>query len=253
MTDDYFDSPDGEDADAEALAEQQELDAAIERERAEDPDTSHADALRAQMRAKAVADAQDAGRADNQNPSADTPESVDDMRERMMRALAEAENTRRRAERDKEDAYKYAVTRFARDMLAVGDNMRRALDSIDDATRAAGGEALDNLMTGISMTEREMLNVFEKHGIKQVNPEPGTKFDPNVHQAMAEVPGTGLPNKSVFQVTAPGYVIEDRLLRPAMVLVAKGDAGVAAVPTADEASGEDGDEPKPGSNIDTSA
>jgi len=251
MSDDYFDSPDGEDADAAALAEQEELDAAIERERAEAPDTSHADALRAQMRAKAVADAQDAGRPENQKTSEDTPESVDEMRERMMRALAEAENTRRRAERDKEDAYKYAVTRFARDLLSVGDNMRRALESIDDAARAQGGEALDNLMTGVSMTEREMQNVFDKHGIKKISPEMGTKFDPHLHQAMAEVPGTGLPNKSVFQVTAPGYMIEDRLLRPAMVLVAKTEAGEETAAPQDAKP--DGEEPEPGSNIDTSA
>jgi len=252
MSDDYFDSPDGEEEEAAARAEQEELDAAIERERAEDPDTSHADALRAQMRAKAVADAQDAARPESERKVQDTPESVDEMRERMMRALAEAENTRRRAERDKEDAYKYAVTRFARDLLSVGDNMRRALESIDDATRAAGGETLDNLMTGISMTERELQTVFEKHGIKKVSPEMGTKFDPHLHQAMAEVPGTGLPNKSIFQVTAPGFVIEDRLLRPAMVLVAKTEAGEETTAPKETAL-EDGEEPTPGSNIDTSA
>jgi len=149
---------------------------------------------------------------------------VEEMRDRLMRALADAENTRRRAERDKEDALKYAITRFARDILSVSDNMRRALDSVDDAAKAEGGEALAALLSGVSMTERELMNVFSKHGIKQVNPKAGDRFDPNVHQAIAEVPGTGQPNGAVVQVTQTGFTIGGRLLRPAMVLVAR-DAG----------------------------
>ncbi len=252
MSDDYFDPLNDEDEEAAGQREQEELDAAIEAERNVAPDTSQAEALRAQARARAAADAQDAARP-GESSGGQAPESADDLRDKLLRALAELENTRRRAERDKEDAYKYAVTRFARDMLSVGDNMRRALDSIDEGARATGGEALDTLMTGVAMTEREMQNVFEKHGIKQVNPDPGVKFDPNVHQAMAEVPGTGLPNKAVFQVTQPGYVIEDRLLRPAMVLVAKGDPAAAATPSAEDTLNADGEEPEPGSKIDTSA
>lgn len=160
---------------------------------------------------------------------------IDEMRDRLMRALADAENTRRRAERDKEDALKYSITRFARDVLSVADNLRRALDSVDETAKAEGGEALDALLSGVSMTERELMNVFAKHGIKQIDPEPGEKFDPNLHQAMAEVPGTGQPNGTVVQVTQIGFGIEGRLLRPAMVLVAK-DAGVPKAAN-DEAEG----------------
>ncbi len=155
-------------------------------------------------------------------PAPSSDELVEEMRDRLMRALADAENTRRRAEREKEDAYKYANTRFARDLLSVADNFRRALDSVDAEAKAAGGEALQNLLDGIAITERELLNAFEKHNVKQVAPAIGDKFDPNVHQAIAEVPGTGQANGTVYQVTQVGYLIDDRLLRPAMVIVARG-------------------------------
>ncbi len=157
-------------------------------------------------------------------PAADPEAVVEEMRERLLRALADAENTRRRAERDREDALKYAITRFARDILAVADNLRRALGSVDDAAKAEGGAALEALLSGVEVTERELMNIFARHGIVQVDPQPGEKFDPNLHQAMAEVPGTGQPSGTVVQVTQTGFVIGDRLLRPAMVLVAK-DAG----------------------------
>ena len=166
------------------------------------------------------AEAAEAMAAEAGGPS---PEAVmDEMRDRLLRALADAENTRRRAERDREDALKYSITKFARDVLSVADNLRRALASVDDEAKAEGGEALTALLDGVSVTERELLNIFAQHGIKQVNPEAGDKFDPNLHQAMAEVPGTGQPNGTVVQVTQVGYTIGDRLLRPAMVLVARG-------------------------------
>jgi len=165
------------------------------------------------------AEAAEAMAAEAGGPS---PEAVmEEMRDRLLRALADAENTRRRAERDREDALKYSITKFARDVLSVADNLRRALASVDDEARAQGGEALTALLDGVSVTERELLNIFTQHGIKQVNPEAGEKFDPNLHQAMAEVPGTGQPNGTVVQVTQIGYTIGDRLLRPAMVLVAR--------------------------------
>jgi len=162
---------------------------------------------------------------------------IEEMRDRLLRALADAENTRRRAERDKEDALKYSITRFARDMLAVSDNLGRALESVDDAAKAEGGAALDALLSGVKVTERELINIFARHGITKLNPDPGTKFDPNLHQAMAEVPGTGQPNGSVVQVTQIGFAIGDRLLRPAMVLVAR-DAGGKAASPADGADAE---------------
>lgn len=180
-------------------------------------------------------------------------EDADEMRDRLLRALADAENTRRRAERDREDALKYAITRFARDVLSVADNLRRALDSVDEAAKAEGGEALKSLLDGVSMTERELLNTFEKYGIEQVNPAPGEKFDPNVHQAMAEVPGTDQPNGTVVQVTQIGFTIEDRLLRPAMVLVAKGAPTSTADRVEKAANDEAGEGGEPGSKIDTQA
>lgn len=155
-------------------------------------------------------------------PAPSSDELVEDMRGKLMRALADAENTRRRADREKEDAYKYANTRFARDLLSVADNFRRALESVDSEAKESGGEALQSLLDGIAITERELLNAFEKHGVKQVAPQQGDKFDPNVHQAIAEVPGTGQANGTVYQVTQVGYLIDDRLLRPAMVIVARG-------------------------------
>jgi molecular chaperone GrpE len=185
----------------------------------EEQETPDMETAEAAEQGQGEADAAAAMAAEAGEPS---PEAVmDEMRDRLLRALADAENTRRRAERDREDALKYSITKFARDVLSVADNLRRALASVDDDARAQGGEALTALLDGVSVTERELQNVLTQHGIKQVNPEAGEKFDPNLHQAMAEVPGTGQPNGTVVQVTQIGYTIGDRLLRPAMVLVAK--------------------------------
>lgn len=141
------------------------------------------------------------------------------LKDRLLRATAETENVRRRADKDKADAGKYAVTGFARDMLNVSDNFRRALDvqpeDIADDMKA--------FVEGIAMTESELLNTMERYGIKKVEPEVGEKFDHKFHQAMFEVPTEEHAPGSIMQVVAPGYVIKDRLLRPAMVGVAKGE------------------------------
>ena len=142
-----------------------------------------------------------------------------DLRDRLLRAVAETENVRRRADKDKADASAYAVTNFARDMLNISDYLRRALDGMPEEV----ADDLKSFIDGVEMTERELLNIFERHGIKKVNPEVGEKFDHKFHQAMFEVPTTEQAPGSVMQVVAPGYVIKDRLLRPAMVGVAKGD------------------------------
>ncbi len=218
MSDDFLNHEEEEERAAEA--EQAEQDAAIEAEAAARAARGDTPGTPKSAGPKAVPDAGE----EPQDPEA----AATDLRDKLLRALAEVENTRRRAERDKEDAYKYAVTRFARDILSVADNLHRALDSVDDAARAEGGEALGALVTGVSMTQRELLNTFEKHGIKQVNPDMGEKFDPNLHQAIAEVPGTGQASGTVVQVTQIGFTIEDRLLRPAMVLIAKGDTATKA-------------------------
>lgn len=147
-------------------------------------------------------------------------EEVATLKDSLLRARAETENVRRRAEKDRADASAYAVTGFARDMLNVVDNLRRALDTLPDDQ----AEDMKGFVEGVELTERELLNTLERHGIQKVEPQAGDKFDPNRHQAMFEVPTEELPAGSLVQVVNPGYVIKDRLLRPAMVGVAKGDA-----------------------------
>jgi len=144
-----------------------------------------------------------------------------EFRDQLLRALAETENLRRRAQREKEDAQKFGIAGFARDMVPVADNLRRALEAVAPEA-LANDEALRNLVTGVEMTERQLLAGFEKHGLKRIEPM-GQRFDSNLHQAMFEVPGSGQPAGTVVQVLQPGYVLNDRLIRPAMVGVAKGE------------------------------
>lgn len=144
---------------------------------------------------------------------------VADLKDRLLRAVAETENVRRRAEKDKADASAYGVTSFARDMLNVSDNLRRALDAAPEDI----ADDMKGFVEGVDMTERELLNILERHGIRKVEPEVGEKFDHKFHQAMFEVPTNEHTPGSVMQVVAAGYVIKDRLLRPAMVGVAKGE------------------------------
>lgn len=144
---------------------------------------------------------------------------ISDLKDKLLRAMAEVENMRRRATREKEDAHNYAVTKFARDMLAVSDNLRRALDSIP--AEAKEKDEVIHVLAGIELTESELLNTFEKHKIKKIDAE-GQKFDPNFHQAMFEVENPAVEPGTVLQVVQTGYAIADRLLRPAMVGIAKG-------------------------------
>jgi molecular chaperone GrpE len=137
-------------------------------------------------------------------------------KDRLLRALAETENMRRRALREREEAQRYGVANFAKDLLSVADNLRRALDSTQ-----ATDEPTRNLLAGVAATERELLAALERLGVKRHDPHPGERFDPNLHEAMFEVEGTGQPGGTIVQVLQPGYVIHDRLLRPAMVGVAK--------------------------------
>ncbi|MGN6550245.1 MAG: nucleotide exchange factor GrpE [Pararhizobium sp.] len=144
-----------------------------------------------------------------------------ELRDRFLRTVAEMENLRRRTERDVKDARSYSIAGFARDMLAVSDNLARALDAVPAETRANADEGLKALLEGVEMTERSMLAALERHGVRKIEPE-GQKFDPNFHQAMFEVPNADVPNNTVVQVVQAGYVIGERVLRPAMVGVAKG-------------------------------
>lgn len=150
-----------------------------------------------------------------------------DFRDRYLRLAAEMDNLRRRTERDVKDAKSYSVAGFARDMLAVSDNLRRALEAIPEESRAAGDAGLNTLIEGVELTERSMLSALERHGVKKLEPT-GQKFDPNFHQAMFEVPNTEVPNNTVVQVVQAGFVIGERVLRPAMVGVAKGGPKVVA-------------------------
>ena len=146
-------------------------------------------------------------------------DEINDLRDKLLRAVAETENVRRRSEKEKADAANYAVTSFARDMLAVGDNLSRAIESLPEGIELP--DEVANLLEGVKMTQRELLNIFERHGINKIDPK-GEAFDHNHHQAMFESP-TDDPNGTVIQVMQVGYKIKDRLLRPAMVGVSKGD------------------------------
>ncbi len=159
------------------------------------------------------------------------------MKDQLLRAMAETENTRRRAARDRDDAQKYGVTNFAREMLTVADNLRRALEAIP-ADTLKSDEALKTLYDGVAATERQLEAALGKQQIERIWPE-GERFDSNFHQAMFEVPDTGKPGGTVVQVLQAGYKIHDRLLRPALVGVAKG--GAAASDAA------------PGGNVNTTA
>ena len=156
-----------------------------------------------------------------------------DLRDKFLRLAAEMDNLRRRTERDVKDAKAYAVTAFARDLLGVSDNLRRALDSVTAEQRAAGEAGLNALIEGVELTERSMLTALERHGVREIAAE-GQKFDPNFHQAMFEIPNPAVPNNTVVQVVQAGYTIGDRVLRPAMVGVAKGGAKDAAPAATDE-------------------
>ena len=154
-----------------------------------------------------------------------TPEEeIADLKDRLLRAVAETENLRRRAERERDETAKYAVTGFARDLLNVADNLRRALATVAPDVRAKD-EALAKLADGVELTERELLRVFEKYGIVVVDPKPGEKFDHNFHQAMFEVPNADQPPGTIVNVMQVGYALKERLLRPAMVGVAKAAPG----------------------------
>ena len=154
-------------------------------------------------------------------------EAAGDFKDRMLRALAEMENLRKRTEREVADARTYGVTSFARDVLQVADNMHRALDAIGDELRETADSKVTALLEGIDLTERELTKVLEKHGVKMFSPL-GEKFDPNFHQAMYEVPDPSAAPGTVAQVIQAGYLIGERVLRPAMVAVVKAPAKGAA-------------------------
>jgi molecular chaperone GrpE len=160
-----------------------------------------------------------------------------DLKDKLLRSLADMENLRRRTERDVADARTYAVTNFARDMLNAADNIRRALESVPAEAREGMDGALKALVEGVELTERDFLKTLERHGVKRLEPM-GERFDPNLHQAMFELPNPEVPNGTVAAVVQAGYVIGDRVLRPALVGVAKGGPKAApAEPVKDAPNG----------------
>ncbi|HZZ33949.1 MAG TPA: nucleotide exchange factor GrpE [Phenylobacterium sp.] len=176
------------------------------------------------------------------------------LKEQILRYAAEAENTKRRAEREANDARAYAIQKFARDLLGVADNLSRALAH----EPADGGDpAIKNFVLGVEMTEKELIGAFERNGLRRIAPARGDKFDPHQHQAMAEVPGTDVAAGGVVEVMQPGYELLGRLVRPAMVMVApkeptpQADAGkLNGAGTNPYATEEDAD---PGGSVDRRA
>lgn len=168
---------------------------------------------------------------------ADAQMQIADLQDRLLRQVAETENMRRRLEREKQDAGTYAITSFAREMLGVADNLRRALSSAPETADPAA--PANPVLIGVEMTEKELQNNFAKAGIVRIEAV-GEKLDPNRHQAMVEVPTAEAAPGTIIQVLQDGYMIKDRLLRPAMVIVAKAADTPPASPT-------------PGGNLDTSA
>jgi molecular chaperone GrpE len=214
------------------------------------------DAAREEAEQPAEAAAETASEEARSPREAELEAELQDTRERLLRALAETENLRRRTMRDLEEAHKYAVSNFARELLEVADNLSRALDAVPPRAREEI-EFVRNLADGIVLTEKTLLTAFERHQIAKVMPEIGEKFDHNRHQAMFEVATSEQPPGTIAQVLQPGYTIAERLLRPALVGVAKAPAS-----TGDEGARHDGEregdaaaqgEGRPGARVDTTA
>jgi molecular chaperone GrpE len=150
-----------------------------------------------------------------------------ELKDKVLRTLAEMENLRRRTEREVGDARTYGIASFARDVLGIADNMQRALDAARQELSGSTDPGVNTLLEGVELTERELLKALERNGVKRFDPQ-GEKFDPNLHQAMYEVPDPSVPSGMVMQVIQPGYMIGERILRPALVAVSKGGAKPSA-------------------------
>jgi molecular chaperone GrpE len=176
-------------------------------------ETAHAEDEAAQV--------QDNGAAAEAAPAQSDAMLAAEFKDRLLRTLAEMENLRKRTEREVADSRQYGVANFARDLLVVADNTRRALETLTPEMRAGAQAGVKAFIDGVELTERELLKALEKNGVRQFTPQ-GEKFDPNLHQAIFEVPDATVPAGSVAQVVQPGYMIGERVLRPALVGVSKG-------------------------------
>lgn len=164
-------------------------------------------------------------------------QEVAELKDQLLRALAETENVRNRAKREREETLRYAAAPLAKDLLPVADNLHRAIESVP-AEAAESGEGLQGLLVGVEMTEKALLDTLAKHGIARVDPL-GEKLDPHRHEAMMEVQDPSKPSGTVAQVFEIGYVLHERLLRPARVAVAKGGPAPGAAPISEETAGEE--------------
>jgi molecular chaperone GrpE len=182
--------------------------------------------------------------APQEDPMAVLAREAADYKDKLLRSLAEMENLRKRTERQVTDARDYGIAAFARDILAVADNMARALGALDADLREKADAGTKALLDGVELTERELLKVLDKHGVKKFEPL-GEKFDPNLHQAMFELPDPSRPAGTVAQVVQPGYMIGERVLRPALVAVAKGGPKAAAETPANDNLDADPTDPHP--------
>lgn len=156
-----------------------------------------------------------------------------ELKDQSLRLVAEMENLRKRTQKDVRDAREFSIAGFAKEMLAVSDNLKRALDAIPQESKDSKDQGLKSLIEGVEMTERSMMQGLEKYGVKKLAPM-NEKFDPNLHQAMFEIPNTEVPNNTVLQIVQEGFVIGDRCLRPAMVGVSKGGPKKSAETSSDE-------------------
>jgi molecular chaperone GrpE len=177
------------------------------------------------------------------DPMATLAREAADYKDKLLRSLAEMENLRKRTERQVADAREYGIAAFARDILAVADNMERALGALDADLREKADAGTKALLDGVELTERELLKVLEKHGVKKFEPL-DEKFDPNLHQAMYEVPDTSRPVGTVARVIQPGYMIGERVLRPALVAVAKGGPKASMEAPANDNAGASSQDPQ---------
>ena len=166
-------------------------------------DTEHQNAARRPSATTVIETRRRVGQRPIRSPSLEAEKT--DLKDKLLRLMADMENLRRRTEREIADARTYAVTNFARDMLNVADNVRRAIESVPEEARAAADGAFKGLIEGIDLTERDLLKTLERHGVKKLDPQ-GQKFDPNLHQAMFEIPNADVPSGTVVQVVQSGYV-----------------------------------------------
>jgi molecular chaperone GrpE len=179
---------------------------------------------RAEDEAAALQDPSAGGAAAGPDPAA----LASELKDRLLRTLAEMENLRKRTEREVADSRLYGIASFARDMVGVADNMRRAFETVTPELRGSVQAGVKALIDGVELTERELIKALEKNGVRQFTPQ-GEKFDPNLHQAMFEVPDATVPAGNVVQVVQPGYMIGDRVLRPALVGISKGGPKTAPI------------------------